>query len=76
LFLGTQKDNIHDMYTKGRAVDNSGEAHGSVKLNKDNIIKIKEMRMYGYLLKEIAQSFGVSYPHISKICNGKKWKTL
>ena len=34
LFIGTQKDNMIDMVTKGRAVDNSGEENGSSKLTK------------------------------------------
>lgn len=46
-------------------------------LSKDDVIKIKEMYLSGnYLQKEIAIIFNVSPNHISRIVNGKRWKTI
>ncbi len=45
LFLGTQKDNVHDMIKKGRATslfkNQSGEGNANAKLNKERVYEIR-----------------------------------
>jgi hypothetical protein len=76
LWLGTVLENMQDRDRKGRAVHpiSKGEANGNAKLSQDDIVKIREMRSYGYLQREIAQSFGVSLAQISRIILGQRWE--
>ena len=41
LFLGTQRDNIQDKHTKGRAADQCGEHNNSAKLTADQVRQIR-----------------------------------
>lgn len=52
-FLGTARDNAVDMVTKGRAVDNRGERHGSSKLTESAVLAIRARRATGAKLAEI-----------------------
>ncbi len=64
LFLGTHKDNNTDKAIKGRA---------AIKLTKEKVIKIFEMRSKGLSVKDISLTFGVVKSTISAILDGKKW---
>jgi hypothetical protein len=71
LFLGTAKDNTHDMKEKGRGIE--GETVASSKLVEAEVHLIRvDPRPY----KEIEEDFGVSQPTISQIKNYKTWKHL
>lgn len=76
LFLGTQKDNIVDMYRKGRGVDNRGEKHGMSKLTNSDVVQIKSMITEGRAHKEIAHHFGVTRSAIYLIATGQRWAWL
>lgn len=70
LQLGTQKDNVQDMYERGRAVNNSpsGEAHGNAILNNAQREAIKaDPRGHS----EVARQYGVSPQVVFYIRN--KW---
>ena len=75
LFLGTQADNIRDMWMKGR---HPGPAHGivgsrSAKLKLDDVYKIRELLSTGKTQRDIAFEFGVTQSTISLINSGKNW---
>jgi hypothetical protein len=88
LFLGTNYDNVQDMVRKGRG--SKGEKHSktlqqaaklglyntNVKLKKEDVFKIIELRKQGLTYKAIGEMFGVDYSNIYKITKGKRWQYL
>lgn len=71
LFLGTQVDNMRDMYEKNRGM--IGQTHVNSKLTKANVIIIKQLLKNGRSHKEIANQFNVCRGTISSINSGKTW---
>ena len=79
LFLGTHSDNMRDMVAKGRA-DNAGERNGRHILSGADIVEIRA-RYTGtkggnpsfVSQVQLAQEYGVSQAHISKIVRGRNW---
>lgn len=77
LFLGTQKENIRDCISKGRAryhtgpnPNGSGERHGNHKLTEDAVREIRSSQESNVAL---GAKFGVSYKAIWSIRSGKGW---
>ena len=79
LFLGTNKDNMHDMIGKGRSGLNVGGASGeycaTAKLSWNQVCQIRDLRKYGFTQKWISEQYSVSPMLISKIVRGIYWKT-
>ncbi len=75
LFLGTQRDNIHDAIEKGRhkLPDNRGERCGTSKLTRTDVLEIRRLSGLGAKQKKIAAMFQVSQSNISMIVNHKNW---
>ncbi|CAN7358634.1 HNH endonuclease signature motif containing protein [Paenibacillus sp. LjRoot56] len=79
LFLGTQKDNIKDMYAKNRGNKPSGENHFKAKLDWE---KVKEIRdSYKWFSCDnssfaLGKKYGVAPNHIMQIVNNKAWKVV
>jgi hypothetical protein len=71
LFVGTQKDNIADMISKGRAC--RGVLHHSVRLTED---QVRQIRVADGTQREIAALFGISQTNVSQIRQRKGWKQL
>lgn len=70
LFLGTQKENMDDMYAKGRGRHAFGEDHGMRKLDSEQVLAIfKDPRPQ----KAIAKEYGVGLTCISNIKTGFTW---
>lgn len=79
LFLGTQTDNMQDMFRKGRKIQPSmpGSTNPASKLVEGNIIDIRKRYVRGVVtLKELAGEFGVSFGTIGQIVNYKTWKNI
>ncbi len=79
LFLGTQKDNIHDALGKGRLKSpfgKSGEKNLNAKLTNDHVYLIHHCLGLGCKQQEIADVFGVHFSTISAIKTGKNWSTI
>lgn len=75
LWLGTQKDNVRDMWSKNRAKISPGDKNGSAKLNwekVDNIRKLRRDKLIYY--KDLAKMFNVDYSTIKNIINNRSWK--
>lgn len=77
LFLGTHKDNCHDMYKKGRQAFRKGEKNGMSKLKERDIIDIRKMRGNNdntYTYKDIATIYNVSDRCIRAVIHNETWK--
>lgn len=72
LFLGTAKDNTHDMLDKFRMA--YGIKHGQARHNTEDILKIRQLAKNGISQKNIAHKFKLSQSAISLIVNKKNRK--
>lgn len=74
LFLGSPRDNTHDMIAKGRKNTTVGDAHGMAKLSHKDVVEIINSRKEGVLLTVLAERYGVTFQHISAIALNKHWR--
>ena len=77
LRIGTQRENIADMHTKGRAGDCRvfGERHGMAKLSAQQVDEIHSLRSSGLTQDALAARFGVAQSHIGRILRGENRAT-
>ncbi len=72
LFTGTQKQNIADMFAKGRQHDRRGEKQGQSKLTEAQVREIKSLK--GKVgPTELGRRYGVNHSAICAIYAGKTW---
>jgi hypothetical protein len=77
LFLGSQKENLKDMFAKGR---NSkppvrlGELNNKSKLTEEAVTRIRELSLLGQSSRIIASQFFVAHSTILSIINRKSWR--
>lgn len=76
LFLGTPKDNVHDMISKNRKVVTRGEQSGNAKLTVNEVVEIRNLRRSGMTTRGIANRFGVGPSSISLIARNKRWSHI
>lgn len=74
LFIGSQSDNVRDMYEKGRG--NTGEKHGRSKLTESQVLSIREKYRLGVPIKKIKEEFNLSRCHFDQIVNKRRWTHL
>jgi hypothetical protein len=74
LFLGSQKDNMLDMWRKGRG--RSGAESGQAKLTDSQVTAIRLDRVYGDDYLTIGARYGIHVMTVSDICRGKTWRNL
>ena len=76
LFLGTQRDNVHDCMKKGRFT--IGSRNGVSKLTEAQVSEMRSLYgKYGHggmIQRELAKKYGVSRVLVSDITRGKTWK--
>ena len=74
IFLGTDKDNVHDMHLKGRFSKRAGEDNNKSILKEWQVIEIK--KVYAEEGRQKANDLGLSYgvKNISPIIFNKTWK--
>ena len=70
LFVGTQLDNVRDMFSKGRENKAKGEKHWNSKLSSD---AVNEIRKSECTQIKIAKKYGISRSAVSLIKTGKRW---
>lgn len=68
LFLGTQFDNMQDMFSKGRENPPSGLRNAKAKLTFEQVENIK---LDGRIYREIASSYNTSIATVGKIKNNQ-----
>ena len=72
LFVGTQKENIHDAISKNRFA--LGERKGNAKLNREKVNEIRKSKRVFKNKEEEAEYFGVSRKTIYSIKNNLTWR--
>lgn len=72
LFLGTQADNVADMYAKGRQNNQGpiGESAPAAKLTKQQVVEILAQKSS----MALAAKYGISYRHLRQIKTGVRWQ--
>lgn len=73
LFLGTNQDNIKDMFAKGRFPDHKGENHPGAKLTEHDVLEIRRLRESGYSMNKLAKMFSVDVTNINLIVKRRHW---
>jgi DNA-binding XRE family transcriptional regulator len=74
LFLGTHKENMRDMFSKGRRKHARGIRNGLAKLNDIKVKEIRRLHKTGkYTQNKIAAKFKVSRQVIGAILKKKTW---
>jgi hypothetical protein len=80
LWLGTQAENMQDMFKKGRNAKSkpkgSCERHPRAKLKNSDIPEIKKLYSNGESSRSIGKKYGVSKTMILFIVKDKNWKHL
>ena len=76
LWVGTAKENTHDMLAKGRHqnADSKGEKNGRSKLTDEDVRWIRDLAHLGP--KRLGQIFGVYRSSISKIVSRETWRHI
>jgi hypothetical protein len=70
IFLGTQKDNVQDMFNKGRDNRLYGEKHHAAKLTNDEVVEIYKKKKGGAKTKDLAKEYNISQNQIRSIMSG------
>jgi len=76
LFLGTRQDNIDDRESKGRNKTKTGEDSNLSKLNKTQVLLIRQLRQDGVPRKDIQKQLNIPYSQIKSILSYKSWKEI
>lgn len=79
LFVGTAKDNAHDMREKGRAHDGSSNLarctnRFAAKLTEEQVRLMREKAADGVAPKELAKEFSTHVVNVRLIIRGKTWQ--
>jgi hypothetical protein len=75
LFLGTPKDNVHDMIRKGRAVgyDRSGERNPRAKMRAEDVDRLRRAYRDGASIPKLSADFGLCVQAVYRALIGKTW---
>jgi hypothetical protein len=74
LFLGTNSDNMKDMYAKGRGNNYLKNKNPNKKLTLDQVEEIRKKIVEGLSENELASIYNVHRSNINYIKNNKTWK--
>ena len=75
LYVGTQKENVDDMWECGHAVmpDRRGESNGRAKLREKDIPEILQLFAEGHTQTKIATLKNIGVSEIGDVLSGKRW---
>lgn len=91
MFLGTQADNMHDAYAKGRTstapMVRRGESHHGAKLTEADVLEMRRIydatpkngkwpRGRHGLQRILAKRYGIGFGEVNYIVNRKSWTHL
>lgn len=69
LFIGSPKENTADMDAKGRRKAPTVDTHPKYKIRPEEREAIRQLRLNGEKLEDLARRYGVGFQTISGICN-------
>lgn len=73
LWLGTPRENVFDMFKKGRYRIVNSKAHSGTRLSEDDVREIVRLKESGLGYKKIAKLYPVDRTSIVGIILGKTW---
>ena len=73
LRAGTVRDNVRDMYERGRNPDRQGSKHPLAHLNETQVIQLRRLAAMGKPRAYLAGLFGISRQHVGKIVRRENW---
>lgn len=77
MFLGTHKDNMDDMRSKGRDNFAKGERTGSAKLTEKQVLEIRDLWATGnWRIVDLCRKYNMTHVPIMCIVNRKTWKHI
>jgi hypothetical protein len=76
LFLGTDADNTRDKMSKRRSVNLAGAEHGRSKLTPEDVLRIRESRLFGARPEDLRKIYGVTDAAIHRIIKRQNWAHL
>ena len=76
LFLGTRRDNAHDMIKKGRGARLVGSKSPNAILNNKIVGKIRRKYSSGIMPKQISEELDVKLCTVHSVCYRKTWRHL
>lgn len=76
LFAGTHVENMRDMRSKGRSLNQSGSRNHYARLTEDAVKRIREMRSSGSPVALIAGHFNVHQTTVSKVITRATWRHI
>ena len=72
LFMGTQKQNVHDMISKKR--NSFGAKRPNAKLTEDQVLEMRELRKNGLAITAIAKQYNIGGTTAFYAIKGIQWK--
>lgn len=78
LFMGTRRDNVHDMMAKGRRVANppKGVNNGISKMTEAKVLLLRKLVREGKTATSLGARFGISTVQAWNIATGRQWRHL
>lgn len=73
LFVGSQSDNMLDMFAKGRGNAARGSNHPRAKLTESDVAEVRAQYARGATKASLSRRFGVHERQIGRIVDGASW---
>jgi hypothetical protein len=73
LEVGTQAENVSDMYERCRAHDRKGQNHPMSRLTAEDVVEIRRLRDCGATEASVAAKFGIGRGQVGKIHRRENW---
>ena len=79
LEIGTQKDNVLDCHSRGRAKPQACEKNGRAKLTREQVSEIRRIYVFGskeFGAPALAKKYGIGRTALRSAASGEAWKGI